>query len=578
MNAEVIFGLNRVQLKKIAGIALAVLVACSGMGVFKPAAVYAEEYNSSYTIYTVEKGDNLQNIAERFGVTTDEIAADNNLTKKGYIQLGQLLKIKSTASRTRDLTNRGGDSSATADKSASGTTGQDSSSVSGLSGSESTAPKTGYLSFNMVNMDIRDVLSAIAMSMDANILYLGDPVTVSFKVDNVTATKALELLIQSVSTSGGSLGYLKDGNIIIVGSQAKLQKDFLNKMALTRFRVNYISPEELSAQLDKLGVQVQKITLDQSSKYIWAQGLPQSLAKVAQVIAALDKAENFDTGTTTQLKASFSLTPYSLDYITADKLDELVSKLGLKVSTITIATNPKVLWASGSAQGLKDLEQLILKVDVSQSAGETFEMEACRLTCITYDKLIGVVAQLQLPGEIVRVGSNQKALWLKGTAKEIADLQDLVAKLDVRDNGEQYQYFVYALKYISPVSAVEKLDFLAIGDVKAIALNYADFSHEILVKCPQDMKSTMMDILSSIDIPGKKICVPVDSSNAINGYYLLTNRKALINKLTGISLNSMFVSDNVSKSATSYFVLWIDETPENVKLVRSMISQIDNPQ
>ena len=568
-----------ILLKKIAGVALAALIACSSV-VFSSAAVYAESKDSSYTIYTVVKGDNLEGIAERFGVSQDEIAADNNIAEKGYIQMGKQLKIKTSAlsERTADISNRGGDSAATDDKAAAGTR-SGSSAVSGLTGSESVAPKTGYLSFNMVNADIRDVLSAIAMSMNCNILYLGDPVSVSFKVDNVTATKALELLIQSVGNSSGSLGYLKDGNIIIVGSQAKLQKDFINRMALTRFRVNYITPEELSAQLDKLGVQVQKITLDNSSKYIWVQGLPQSLSKVAQVIAALDKAENFDTsGTTSQLKSTFSLTPYYLDYITSDKLADLASRLGLKGSIITIDTNPKMLWANGSAQQLKDLEQLIAKVDVSESAGETFEMAACRLKSLTYDKLIAVVAQLQLPGEIVRVGSGEKALWLKGTAKEIADLKDLITKLDITDNGEQYQFFVFGLKYISPQSAVSKIDFLAIGDVKAMVLNYPNFSHEILVKCPLDFKNTMLDILYSIDMPGKKISVPVDSSQQPNGYFLLMNRRTLISRLTGVAASSMFVSDNVSKTATPYFVLWIEDTPDNIKLVKDMITQLDSPQ
>lgn len=575
MNASFKSGL----LKKIAGVALAALIACSSV-VFSPTAVYAESNDSSYTTYTVVKGDNLEGIAERFGVSQDEIAADNNISEKGYIQMGQQLKIKTSAlsERTADISNRGGDSAATDDKAAAGT-GSGSSAVSGLTGSESAAPKTGYLSFNMVNTDIRDVLSAIAMSMDCNILYLGDPVTVSFKVDNVTATKALELLIQSVGTSGGSLGYLKDGNIIIVGSQSKLQKDFINRMALTRFRVNYITPEELSKQLDTLGVQVQKITLDNSSKYIWVQGLPQSLSKVAQVIAALDKAENFDTaGTTSQLKSTFSLTPYYLDYITSDKLADLASKLGLKASIITIDTNTKMLWANGSAQQLKDLEQLIAKVDVSDSAGETFKMEAVRLTCLTYDKLMTVVAQLQMPGEIIRVGSGEKALWLKGTAKELKDLKDLIFKLDVSDNGEQYQYFVYTLKYISPTTAVTKLDFLAVGDVKAMALTYADLSHEILVKCSSDMKSTMLDILNSLDVPAKKISVPVDSSSEPNGYALLTSRKDLLSKLTNVPLISMSISGNVSKTATPYYVLWIYDTPDNIKLVKDMVTQLDNPQ
>lgn len=418
MSARKISGRKGNLFKRMAGLALAAVVAFSGVLAFGGIAeVYAEGNETTGIVYTVEKGDTLEKIAKDFGVTIDEIVTANDLKKEDFIQAGQELKINcKTAERLRsdDVADRGSDTKA--------------STASSTTTVAATDTKSGLISLNLSNMDIRDVLSMIAMSMDVNVVYLGDPVTVSIKVDNVSATKALELLVQSVNASSGTMGYLRDGNIIIVGSQAKLQKDFFNKMALTRFRVSHISPEVLSAQLDKLGIPIQKITLDKSSKYIWAQGLPQSLTKVAEVIAALDRAENFDTDTS-ELKASFSLTPYTLDYISADLLGDLASQLSLGVKAITVDTNPKVLWANGTAQQLKDLEQLIAKVDVPESAGEYFDMEACTLTFMTYNKLIPIVSQLDMSAQIIRAGTSQKALWLKGTQKDIDDLKDLVLSI-----------------------------------------------------------------------------------------------------------------------------------------------------
>jgi len=427
------------------------------------------------------------------------------------------------------------------------------------------------ISIDMVDVDVRDVLSVIALNLDVNIIYLDTASRISFKANGITAEKALELLVQTI---GNGVGYIKDKNLIVVGNQDKLKKDFFNEMALTRFRIQYITPTELSKELDTLGVPVQKITMDKSSNFIWAQGTPQALAKVASVITALDRQENFKSADGT-IKSNINLTPLNLEYLTADRLEQLIQQLDIKAQTIKMDSNPKVLWVNGSQQDMVDINQLIAKVDIPESAGETFEMNSYKMKYLTYDKLIKIASQLKLSVEIITAGSSQKALWLKGTQKDIKDMESLISELDIPDNSDECQYFFYTLKYLSPTDASTRLGFLSISGVTSMTMNYPQLSHEILIKCPFDMIGTVSRILGNIDVSGQKIKLPVDSSSSA---YQLTKRRELLSRLLSIPLDSMTVSDDVSKDGTTpHYVLWVEGTSDNIKKIRDMIDLIDNP-
>jgi type II secretory pathway component GspD/PulD (secretin) len=430
------------------------------------------------------------------------------------------------------------------------------------------------ITVNMVNADVRDILSTIALSMDVSIIYLDTPVKISFSAKDVTPEKGLQLLIQSIGTSGGQLGYIRDGKVIIVGSQDKLQKDFLNQMALTRFRVSYISPAVLSEQLEKLSIPVVRITLDKSSKYIWVQGTPQALSKVSSVIAALDIRENFDTVDGT-IKSGIDLRPILLKYITAEQIQDLIQQLKIDASTITVDTNPMVLWASGSKQAMVDVGQLVSQVDIPQSKSETFSMSNRKLKYITYNKLITIMNQLSLPVEIIRVGSGQKNLWFKGTQTDLDEMNKLVTNLDIADNSEEVQFFSYSLNNISPADAKERLDFLAVSNVDSMTLNFPGITKEILIKCPYDMIGTVTRILANIDVQGQKIKAPVDYASSS---YQLTERKELISKMMDIPMDNLFISDNISRDGgESYYVMWVIDTPNNIKKIQELVKLLDAP-
>lgn len=143
------------------------------------------------------------------------------------------------------------------------------------------------VSLDVRNADLRDVLSALAIQSNTNIVLLEEPVKVTFFVENVSPMKALELLLQSEG-----LSYIREGNLIIVGRQDKLQANYFAEEALTRFDLIYIRTEQFRPLLAELGLPVKTFIMDTNPYVIWVKGTPDDLVKVKELLEAVDQFEN----------------------------------------------------------------------------------------------------------------------------------------------------------------------------------------------------------------------------------------------------------------------------------------------
>lgn len=241
-----------------------------GFAVLKgPARVLADGYASGETIeHTVQAGESLYSISQEYGTTMSAIIDKNNL-ESTVIHEGQRLLVSS-----------GGDPS--------GQPGVSESSSGNSSSNSSVAERSSSnVSLNVKDADIRDVLSALAIKMGVNIILVGSADEVTLKVDDVPPVKALELLLQKAG-----LHYIREGSLIIVGSRSKLEEDFFRQMVLSRFNLRYISASKLDDLISDLDIPLQRVTIDANIHSIWAQGTPQALAKLQELIRAVDRPEN----------------------------------------------------------------------------------------------------------------------------------------------------------------------------------------------------------------------------------------------------------------------------------------------
>ena len=144
-----------------------------------------------------------------------------------------------------------------------------------------------YISLDVRDADLRDVLSLIAYKLDGNIIYLEGARNITIKTSQLTPITTLQTVLQKEG-----LDYLTVGRNYIVGERDRLYEDFANRMYLSRFNLFYVSASAMEGFIGDLDVPVESLTVDPNQQSLWMQGTPMALGKAREVINSLDVIEN----------------------------------------------------------------------------------------------------------------------------------------------------------------------------------------------------------------------------------------------------------------------------------------------
>lgn len=225
------------------------------------------------------------------------------------------------------------------------------SAIAGVSDSLFTGDG-GEISLDVRDADLRDVLSALAVKLGVNIILTNpEPVRIDFKANNISARKALELIIENQQ-----MAYLQNGNIILVGDPGTLKSDFFNQMLLTKFDLYYIQANKIKDLIGQLGVDQTNIIVETNPNAIWVQGTVQTLQKVRELIYAVDEEDN-------QLSLEYkTLNTYT---ITPDRLVELMDRVGIVFKRYVILDNRLLVFDRELFPRWEELQQLTKQLDVS---------------------------------------------------------------------------------------------------------------------------------------------------------------------------------------------------------------------
>lgn len=278
--------------------------------------------NTDYQYYSVKSGDTLTRIAKTYGVTISDIMTANNLSSADRIVAGKVLKVP----------------------------------ISSSSSNGSSSLVSTRLSLNVVDADVKDILSAIALNAGYTII-LSEEVnsTLTINLENMTALKAIDYVTRLAGVT-----YLKDGNTLMIGSAQSLNTTFIDKTVFSKITLKYITAELLMSKASELGlssIQMMSTTMDQHSMHV--SGYPKEMAKLNELLGILDVSSNIMVGGD---KVTDDFSSIDLTYIDANEFNGLLSSLGLSQG-IVLGSRPYTLFVYVTGDALRDIKTIKNVVD-----------------------------------------------------------------------------------------------------------------------------------------------------------------------------------------------------------------------
>jgi type IV pilus assembly protein PilQ len=285
--------------------------------------------------YVVRAGDTLEGIARQYGVGVDELAELNGITNKSLINTGQVLKLPGIEPPS--------------------TAGE------GVPSAPSVSMDSSLISIDVRDVDIRDVLSALAISAGINIVYKGGSVRVTLRLENVTPTAVLDYI-----TRIANVVYQRSGSTIIVATRGDFTNYFYEQEAIASFRLHYLNGEQVTEKLQDgfLPNSISILYHEGGSRYLWVKGLPEELARVRQVLDLLDTSENIQSGSDAVPE---HLKFIHLSYLTGVEFSTILSSLGFG-SGIAMQSDSMNLLYVGNDDDFAVIAKIQEIVDVKQSS------------------------------------------------------------------------------------------------------------------------------------------------------------------------------------------------------------------
>ena len=557
------------------------------MGTVLPMSAAGSSPDEYMATYTVKTGDTLSSIAAKYGVTVSSIVKENGISASQTLYAGQVLYIPGATSVHEDSTTSFGSSSS--------------------------------ISIDFKDADLVGVLETILAHTGYTMIFKGTSTTVTLKLQDVSPLTAIDYVLRMVD-----LTYIKHDNIIYVGSASVLNESFLDKQALTKFNVKYISVETLMSQASTLGVSATLVKMENNNREFWITGTPMQLVKIKDLIKTLDVKKHVTTGSGA---ISTSLTAIEMKHITADEFSSLLGTLGLHTG-ITMAAHPMILYVYVSGEALDDIMKIKKLVDYPEAIPEEGEGDGnsdtnnngdtntdtnaptnpdtnngennennnggttadkeftdgeTSLVKITLQYLNKEAAKSILTTfgsdvEVLGLDLYEKILWIRGATEEVDKAVELIREHDNAGNNTEKVTFTYDLQNIVASELQNKIRNMDVEGVEFYFGSYPELTKSIIVYCPANQVESIKNVIATLDSNLGKMYYPIDTIVSEDARLALTAKEALVVKFLNnpaITVDSFILSEDLDPAEDSVrYVLYVCESPENIDLISKMWSTI----
>ncbi len=558
------------------------------MGAVLPMSAAGSSIDEYMATYTVKTGDTLSSIAARYGVTVSSIVKENDISASSTLFAGQILYIPGATSVHEDSTTSFGNSSS--------------------------------LSMEFEDADLVGVLETILAHTGYTMIFKGSSTNVSISLPNVSPLTAIDYVLRMVDMT-----YIKHDNIIYVGTASTLNSSFVDKQALTKYSLKYISVDTLMSQLSTLGVSVTLVKMEDNNREFWLTGTPMQLAKVNDLIKTLDLKKHTTLGSAA---ISSSLTPIELKYISASEFSSLLSTLGLHAG-ITMSAHPMTLYAYVSGDELNDImkiKKLVDFQDVNAEKGEPVTDEdgnvveddknnatgdnnstgnnnstggnnstgnnnstggnnstddknegpttdvvitdgetslvKLELQHLTKDAAKNIMTTFGCDVDVLGLDLYEKTLWLRGTTEEVNKAIELIKEHDIAGNNTEKVSFTYDLQNIVAAELQKKMGNMDIDGVEFYFGSYPELAKSIIVYCPSNQVEKVKNIIATLDSNLGSMYYPITTITSQVEYDALNNPNS-----EKLNLVVKFLNDPAITVESFVFSNDLDPSEDGVKYI-----------
>ena len=552
--------------RKMRSIGVFALVLVLLMSTVLPLTAAGSAIDEAMVTYTVKAGDTLPSIAAAHGVTVSKIVNENGISASAELYAGQELVIPGALSVEDDSTTAYGSSS--------------------------------KISISFKNADLVGALETVLAHTGYTMIFKGTTSIIEqLTLEDVTPLTAIDYILRMVDMT-----YIKQDNILYVGTAADLNEKFADSKALTRFQLKYISTDTLTSQLSALGVSVQIVKVDINLREFWISGYPMELAKVNELINTLDKKNNLTVGSAS---ISSILSAIEMQYVSATEFSSLLSALGLHAG-ITMSAHPMTLYVYATGDAYNDIMNIKKLVDIpdahapigdgaGDNAGEgdnagtdsevvitdgQTSLVKVDLQYITKDTAKSIVETFGYDVDILGLDLYEKRLWVQGESNEVNEAVARIKENDTADNDSAKSFFTYELQNIVASELQSKIGFVNMEGVEFYFGSYPELTKSIMVYCPNNKVDEVKEIIASLDNNLGDMYYPIATITDSAELTVLAAKEDLVVKLINnptISVTSFELSGDLDPSDDGVkYVLYVLESPENIDLIVNMWGLVAN--
>jgi type IV pilus assembly protein PilQ len=276
------------------------------------------------------------------------------------------------------------------------------------------------------------------------------------------------------------------------------------------------------------------------------------------------------------------LTQFNTYYVTAATLKGMMDTLEIPLQSITLDTNPNVMWVQGTAQSLQKVRELVLLVDRAENLVSPMPLEYKTIvtTQISTTRVLELLGKMGVEVKQYIELNNRLMVFDREIFPMWGDVEKLIAELDTQ-TAKKETAFIYQLKNIVAADAEQRLALFDFGSgadaenttIKTVTFNNPIFSREILIISPVHLENEVRSALGSLDMTRDKIRVPVLKTSGKGAHASCSAKRELLSTLSGVSAGSMHVSSNLSgDSENPEHVLWVEATPDQIQLIRNLLN------